>query len=325
MERRTQHFARPTKPLVRLPAFCDTRAPPATRQGELGLSQTPTISPACFAPDSLLNPPDRTGTPADPALVPPRYTTRLFHSAILPDDRSVMVYLPAAYASEPERRFPVLYLHDGQNVFDPRTSYIAGCTWQAHTSADRLAAEGLIEPLILVGVANTGLRRMAEYTPRRDMRLGGGEGDRYGRLLVTELKPLIDTTYRTLPGPENTGLGGSSLGGLISLYLGLEYRDTFGKVAVMSPSVWWDQRSLLTLVRRTSPEPPLRIWLDMGTAEGLRHLRDTDLLYTILLERGWRGGDDLFYLREQDALHNEAAWARRLPSALEFLFPPRAR
>lgn len=274
--------------------------------------------PGC--PDT---PPPVPGLPdtADGLVDNPRYTVQNFHSTHLPDDRNVMVYLPEIYASEPDRRFPVFYLHDGQNVFDPRTSYIAGCTWRAHASADRLTGAGLIEPIILVGVANTGLRRMAEYTPRRDMRLGGGEGDRYGRLLVDELKPLIDSTYRTLPGPENTALGGSSLGGLISLYLALQYRAVFGKVAVMSPSVWWDQRSLLSLVRRISPEPPLRIWLDMGTAEGVRHLRDTDLLYSTLLERGWQSGQDIFYLRDDGGLHNEAAWARRLPSALEFLFP----
>ena len=236
-----------------------------------------------------------------------------------------MVYLPAAYAAEPDRRFPVFYLHDGQNVFDPQTSYIPGHTWRAHAAADRLTEQGLIEPLILVGVANTGLRRMAEYTPRRDMRLGGGEGDCYGRLLVEELKPLIDRTYRTLPGPENCALGGSSLGGLISLYLALQYRDTFGKIAVMSPSIWWDQRSILTIVRRVDPDPPLRIWLDMGTAEGVRHLRDTDLLYTTLIDRGWEAGQTILYTRDEGALHNEDAWARRLPAVLEFLFPATSR
>ena len=154
------------------------------------------------------------------------------------------------------------------------------------------------------------------------MRMGGGDGERYGRLIVQELKPLIDTRYRTLTGPEHTGIGGSSLGGLISLYLGLTYRTVFGKLAVMSPSLWWDQRSIFARVRRANPEPPLRIWLDMGTAEGVRHLRDTDFLYSMLLERGWERGQTLFYVRDEGAMHNEEAWARRLPETLQFLFPP---
>jgi enterochelin esterase-like enzyme len=106
----------------------------------------------------------------------PRYLVYEFHSEILPDDRTVQVYLPPQYMEQGDRRFPVLYLHDGQNLFDGRTSYIPGRTWNANTTADRLALEEEIEPVILVGVANTGLRRMAEYTPTRDMRMGGGEG-----------------------------------------------------------------------------------------------------------------------------------------------------
>ena len=127
-----------------------------------------------------------------------------FHSAILPDDRKIWVYLPPQYESSPERRFPVFYLHDGQNLFDPRTSYIAGHTWRAGTTADRMNETGQAVPLILVGIGNTGLRRMPEYTPTRDYRLGGGEGHAYGRLLVEELKPFIDANFRTLSRPPQT-------------------------------------------------------------------------------------------------------------------------
>jgi predicted alpha/beta superfamily hydrolase len=251
----------------------------------------------------------------------PRYRVHEFHSEILPDDRVVSVYLPRQYMEQEERRFPVLYLQDGQNLFDGHTSYIAGRTWQAHATADRLNQEGEIEPLILVGVANTGLRRMAEYTPTRDFKMGGGEGRSYGRLIVEELKPFIDRTYRTLDGPGNTGLGGSSLGGLISLYLGFEYPEVFGKLAVMSPSLWWDQRSLLGYVEQVEPKPDLRIWLDMGTAEGARHLRDTDLLNSVLLKRGWRSGVDLVYVKAAGGVHDEDAWAGRFGDVLRFLFP----
>jgi predicted alpha/beta superfamily hydrolase len=246
---------------------------------------------------------------------------RNFHSRFLPDDRDISIYLPVVYRSQYRRRFPVFYLHDGQNLFDGRTSYVVNRTWRAHTTADALTREGLIEPVILVGIANTGVRRMDEYTPTRDAIRGGGEGDRYGRLLTEDLKPLIDSTFRTLPEPENTALGGSSLGGLITLALGLEYPDIFGKLAVMSPSVWWDNRSLLSLVNAIRTKPALKIWLDMGTGEGLRHLRDTDLLHRRLVLRGWKDGVDLKYLRVPGAVHDEEAWANRFDQVLRFMFP----
>jgi predicted alpha/beta superfamily hydrolase len=249
------------------------------------------------------------------------------HSRALPDPdlRCVLVYLPPQYASEPGRRFPVFYLHDAQNLIDPKTSYVAGQTWRVHETADRLTLAGEIDPVILVGVANAGLRRMAEYTPGRDLRLGGGEGRSYGRLLIDELKPLVDRTYRTCPGPQDTALGGSSLGGLISLFLGLERPDVFGKIAAMSPSIWWDQRSIISRVGKAVPRPDLRVWLDMGTGEGPRHVRDAGMLYRQMLRQGWRDGLDVQYFIAEGAEHNEGAWAARFDRVLRFLFPPGER
>ena len=256
---------------------------------------------------------------------PARYLVlRGFKSRFLPRPRDLYVYLPEAYLSEPARRFPVLYLNDGQNLMDGQLSYVVNQTWRAHAAAESLTSKGLIEPLILVGIGNTGRGRMLEYTPTRDPRYGGGEGARYGRLLLEELLPLIRGTFRTLDGPQHTGLGGSSLGGLISLGLGLDRPDVYGRLAVLSPSVWWDHRSLLEAVnhvRIPGGVPLPRIWLSMGTGEGLRHLRDTDLLDRRLVARGWRPGVDLRYVRTQRALHNEAAWANRFGETLEFLFP----
>jgi len=251
----------------------------------------------------------------------PRYSVHPFHSEILPDDRAVSVYLPAQYLEQKERRFPVFYLQDGQNLFDGRTSYIAGKTWNANTTADQLTEAGEIEPVILVGIANTGLRRMAEYTPTRDFKMGGGEGRSYGRLLIEELKPLIDNTYRTLPQAKNTAVGGSSLGGLISLYLGFAHPEVFGKIAVMSPSLWWDHRSILNAIDQQTTKPELRIWLDIGTAEGTRHLRDADMLERLLVKRGWRSVVDLVYVKAQGAVHDERAWSERFGDVLRFLFP----
>jgi len=256
----------------------------------------------------------------------PRYRVlHGFSSRFLPDDRDIAIYFPEAYRTQPRRRFPVFYLNDGQNLFDGRTSYCTNRTWRAHTTADELTRAGLIEPLILVGIANTGVRRMAEYTPTRDFRRGGGEGSLYAKLLVKDLKPLIDRRFRTLADCHNTALGGSSLGGLITLAIGLEHPSVFGKLAVMSPSVWWDNRSLLMLVNEANPKPDLRIWLDMGTAEGLRHLRDADLLHRRLVQRGWRDSVDLRYLRVPGAVHDEDAWAARFGDVLRFLFPPPAQ
>jgi predicted alpha/beta superfamily hydrolase len=253
----------------------------------------------------------------------PRLDRYRFHSVILPEpyDRSVTVYLPRAYDSEPDRRFPVFYLHDGQNLFDERTSYVPGHPWFAHTTADRLTDAGEIEPVILVGIANTGQRRMAEYTPTRDFKLGGGEGRSYSRMLIEELKPQIDLALRTLPGRATTAVGGSSLGGLISLFLGFEEPGVFGKIAVMSPSIWWDHRSILSFVEAPSPRPELRIWLDMGTSEGAKHLRDTDQLFRLLKRRGWREHVDLAYQRVAGGIHSEDAWADRFGDVLRFLFP----
>ena len=245
----------------------------------------------------------------------------LFRSGILPDDRIVWIYLPPQYASETERRFPVFYLHDGQNLFDPQTSYIPGHTWRAGETADNLNERGEIEPVILVGIANTGLRRMAEYTPTRDYRMGGGEGRQYGRLLIEELKPWIDVTFRTQAAAHKTGLGGSSLGGLITLFLGLQHPEVFGRLAVLSPSIWWDQRSILNVVAEAVRKPDLKIWLDIGMAEGMRHVRDAELLNRRLLHLGWKPGVDLEFLKVEGGCHNEDAWAARFDQVLRFLFP----
>ena len=217
-------------------------------------------------------------------------------------------------------QFPVLYLQDGQNLFDPATAF-GGVDWRVGQTADQLIVEGKIRPLIIVGIYNTGERRIREYTPTRDRKMGGGGADLYGRMLLKEIDPFIRSEYRTLSGAENTGLGGSSLGGLLTLYLGLKFPGKFGRMAALSPSVWWDKRWILDYAadRKISARP--RIWLDAGTAEGGRTVELVRRIGDILISKGWKLHSDLECNVFEGAQHNEASWAQRVAPFLQFLFP----
>jgi predicted alpha/beta superfamily hydrolase len=244
-----------------------------------------------------------------------------FRSRYLREARDITVYLPPSYDEKPDQRFSILYLHDGQNLFDPRTSFVPGRIWRVAETADEAILAGQVEPLIIVGVANTGDHRLAEYTHSHDWRMGGGEADAYGKLLIHELMPFIATEYRVKSGREHTGMGGSSLGGLVSLYLGLRHSDIFGRLAVLSPSVWWNHKNILGCVNAALPVERPRIWLDVGDSEGRRTLADADLLYRRLKANGWRDGVDLHYERIAGGTHDETAWAQRVGPFLRFLYP----
>lgn len=238
--------------------------------------------------------------------------------------RGVLVWLPPGYGAEGNTaRYPVLYMHDGQNLMNGRSSF-AG-EWHADETAQRLVEHGLIEPLIIVGVYNTSAR-IPEYTPVPMAQYpGSGQADAYGRFLVEELKPLIDSTYRTRSDADSTGLAGSSLGGLVSMYFGLQHSDVFTRLGVVSPSVWWADRDIVGQVSALSAQLPLRIWVDIGTQEGNSSgetVNDTRLLRDALIAEGWSLGEDLAYLEAPGAGHNEAAWARRFDEILQFLYPP---
>lgn len=249
---------------------------------------------------------------------------RGFRSEFLTADRDVLVYLPPGYAAEPERRYPVFYMHDGQNLFDGATSFIPGQEWRVDETAQALVRARAIEPVIVVGIYHAGVGRVEEYTPSADPRLGrGGKADLYGRLVVEELKPFIDSQYRTKTEARDTALGGSSLGGLVTMYLGLCYPQVFGKLAVVSPSVWWDRRRILGDVSALATETRARVWLDMGTAEGRNAVAGARLLRDALVARGWGLGRDLKYFEARGAGHTESAWARRVDPILRFLFPAR--
>ncbi len=243
-----------------------------------------------------------------------------FRSEHLEHERSIIVYLPPGYRPSAARRYPVLYLQDGQNLFDPATS-ATGSAWRVDETARDLIAAGEVEPLIVVGVYNAGEHRIDEYAPTRREEIGGGRADHYGRMLVEELKPFIDRTYKTLPGAANTGLGGSSLGGLLAMHLGLRNPTAFGRLAIMSPSVWWDDRVIVREVEALTHRLPFRVWLDAGTDEGPEVVADARLLRDALLARGWQAGEDLAYLEAEGGRHDESSWAARVGPMLRFLFP----
>jgi enterochelin esterase-like enzyme len=241
--------------------------------------------------------------------------------------RPVVIYLPPGYRRDTRRHYPLLLLHDGQNVFDPSTSYIPGQHWRAKETADALLAQRRIEPLIIAAVYHGAEKRLWEYTPTRTRKLGGGGAERHARMVIEELLPWLRARYRISPRASNTGVGGSSLGGLVSLWLGLEHPETFGRLAVFSPSVWWDRRVVLQAVEKMNHSRRPRLWLDMGAAEGDTpgaYLRDARLLKAMLVGKGWREGRSLAYHEDDGGTHSEAAWAARLPQALGFLYPRKA-
>ena len=237
-----------------------------------------------------------------------------FKSQFLPKSRQIFVYLPPGYQANEARRYPVLYLLDGANVF---------VIWEIDETARVLVEGSHIEPLIIVGVAHGGTveDRTDEYTPTR-FSGRGGKGDETGRMLVEELKPFIDREYRTLTDAAHTGLGGVSLGGLIALHIGLRHPRTFGKLAVMSPSLWWDRGVILSSVKSLTAKPAQRIWLDVGTEEGRGMAENAKRLRDALTEKGWALDSDLYYFEDKRARHEDIAWALRAHKVLRFLFPP---
>jgi predicted alpha/beta superfamily hydrolase len=243
-----------------------------------------------------------------------------FASKLLNNSRDITVYLPPGYAEHSEMRYPVLYMQDGQNLFEPDRAFIPGQHWRLDSAAEEAVAERTAEPMIIVGVDHAGPGRIEEHTPTRDKkRSAGGKATDYTRMLIEELKPLIDSRYRTQS--DQTAIGGSSLGGLVSLYAGLTRPDVFKRIAAMSPSVWWDDRAILHILDQFNGEKRPRIWLDVGGREGRDTLNDARLLRDRLWARGW-SGDDFAYYEDRRGDHSERAWAARVRTALEFLFPP---
>ena len=246
-----------------------------------------------------------------------------FHSRFLPTDRTITVYLPPGYEDDRNRRYPVLYMQDGQNLFDGATSFMAGNEWQMDEKAETLISKNQIEPLIIVGVSSSGLARITDFTPPM---IGGpkpgGHADLYGRMLVEEIKPFIDAQYRTKAGAADTGLGGMSLGGLVTIYLGFKYPAVFGKLAITSPAAFWNNEMIVGYVRSLPSKTNQRIYLSVGTAEQVEFLDSARDLHQVLVDKGWRPGMNFDYFEAPGVNHAPGKHGARVEHMLRFLSPP---
>ena len=234
------------------------------------------------------------------------------HSPQLDNRRDLYIYVPAAPALG-GTGYPVIYMQDGQNLFDPALSF-AG-TWGVDKALTWASRRGL--DAIVVGIPNMADARIAEYNPF------GEAGDRYLDFVTNTVKSIVDAQFPTLPDRRHTGIAGSSMGGLISLYAFFRYSESFGFAAALSPSLWFADGALLDLVAR-APRVPGRLYLDVGMREGQQTVALGRRLRDLLLAKGYEGGRDFRWVEDKDGVHHESAWGRRFREALPFLLPDRA-
>lgn len=255
---------------------------------------------------------------------------RTIHSKLLNAQMELFVYLPPGFSPSDPWRYPTLYLQDGQNVFDEKSA-VFGVEWGVDEAAEKLILQGRIKGIIVVAVANTP-NRIALYTPFPDAHHGGGYGDLYRDFFIDELKPWVDREYPTSNRATDTAVAGSSLGGLCSLYISWSRPAVFGKVAALSPSLWWAEGQFIKYIgaQEVADSRPVRIWIDTGYDESLADenqdgvpdtIDDLRALRDALLSKGFVLESSLFYREVPNASHNEAAWAARIEDVLCALFP----
>jgi predicted alpha/beta superfamily hydrolase len=236
--------------------------------------------------------------------------------------RRVWIYLPPDYANS-GKKYPTLYMQDGQNVFDAATSFVG--EWQADESLESLFKEGKCAGIIVVAVDNAGSDRMNEYSPWNNVSFGGGKGDKYSEFLALSLKPYIDSHFRTLKDKQFTGIGGSSMGGFISLYTALRYPDVFGKVMAFSTAFWFAKYPMREQIKLTGAQPNMRVYLYVGTDEGDKpemketYVRDSREIYQLLGASGY-AENNLRIIVGENEQHNETAWAKQFPDAIMWLY-----
>lgn len=253
-----------------------------------------------------------------------------FRSRIFRNSRFLRVWLPPGYddSENVAKRYPVLYLNDGQNLFEPSTSF-TGVEWQVDETAERLIREGQVPPMIIVGIDNAQKDRFREYMPHRSLNpmMLRVQGNRYPNFLRKEVMPFIARNYRVAVGPQNTGLGGSSLGALISLYTAATHPGWFGRLLIESPSLWASNRQMIKDSRGVRQWPE-RIFLAIGTQEAGAEDRNRSVVDDVrelaaIFRRAGLDDRRLQLMIDEGATHHESAWARRFPEALMFLFGPK--
>jgi len=250
------------------------------------------------------------GVPAADSL---RHET--FHSTWLDRDVVLTVRLPPAFGSA-TRRLPCLVLHDGQNLFDPERAHSPGHHWRVNETIGALTTDGAIAPLVVVGIDHAAEGRIREYTPTPGDEPGAGLASRHASFIVEELIPFLQMAYRVSLNPAHLGLGGSSLGGLVTLYVASTMPGRFDRLLVMSPSVWWDRRVILRQLRREPLPAESRVWLDIGAHEGGTSVQDARRLRDVL-----RRQTEVHYVEDTAGDHSEDSWARRFGAAVRYLFP----
>jgi predicted alpha/beta superfamily hydrolase len=255
------------------------------------------------------------------------FTSKIFHNT-----RMLRVWLPANYGSprNAHRTYPVLYMQDAQNLFDDATSNVG--EWHVDETVDHLVGSFKIPPMIVVGIDYPGQQRSSEYLPYPDPHHKQYDvpaprelrGKDYVTFVLTEVMPFIEKKYRVSRGAANTGIGGASYGGVISLYTALQHPGTFGHVLVESPVLGVGDGQLLKDAEKATPLPQ-KMFVAMGTNEtkypeyNAELVKDVNELQAILRKRGM-GPERLKVVVEEGAVHNEGAWSRRLPEALLFLY-----
>jgi predicted alpha/beta superfamily hydrolase len=239
---------------------------------------------------------------------------KYFASPQLNNKRSLHIYLPPSYEENAAKRYPVIYMQDGQNLFDARTATY-GVAWRLGETLNRLVATGVMDEAIVVGIDGTA-NRIEEYTPCCDPKYGGGRLDDYDAFVTQAVKPYVDRTYRTIPGKDTTAIMGSSLGGLAAFSIAQRHPNVFGKAASLSGAFWWnDGMTAAKLPARV----PVKFYLDAGSGDD--SAADTLKLRDALLAKGYKEGDDLMFYQAEGARRDEAAWGARADKPLTWFFP----
>ena len=233
------------------------------------------------------------------------------------------VLLPPSYDEQQSKRYPVLYAQDGQALWS--TSSDPFGVWRFDQTIDQLLEIAVMEELIVVAI-ETSHERSSRLSPVRDKIYGGGRAREHLDAMTDVLKPHIDGTFRTRPGREDTGLIGSSLGGLFSFFAAWNRPDVFGKAACLSSSFWWGNRAMIRGVDYAPPPRPL-LYLDSGVALSPDEARqdgfqDTRSMHRSLVRAGYTDGVDLHRLAFPGQYHSTGAWSARVAVPLQLLFPP---